>query len=188
MNNYSEFEEENEKQIDFRSIFFNYLSYWKWIIVSLIICLVLAELYLKTTLPTYEATTSILLKDDQKGGGTPELNAFKEMGLLNYKNNVDNELEMLKTSTLMEQVVHELGMYTSYKKISSIRLFDSSGSHDFGKIRTYKDKMIYGSECPILIQLPNEVLDTLSVPIKFEVMVYTNGVYEFSGVFKKKKY
>jgi len=189
MNNYSEFEEGNEKKIDFRSLFFTYISYWKWIIFSLIVCVFLAEVYLKTTLPMFEATTSILLKDDQKGGGTPELNAFKEMGLLNVKNNVDNELEILKTSTLMEQVVRELGMYTSYEKIGSIRLFDGSGNkYGFGKIRNYKDKIIYGPECPILIQLPNEVLDTLNIPIKFKVIVHPNGVYEFSGIFKKKEY
>ncbi len=187
MNNYSEFEEENGKQIDFRSLFFNYISYWKWIIFSLIFCMVIAEVYLRTTLPTYEATTSILLKDDQKGGGTPELNAFKEMGLLNVKNNVDNELEILKTSTLMAQVVRELGTYTGYTKIGSILLFDGS-YHGFGKIRTFKDKVIYGSECPILISLPKEVLDTMITPVKFNVIVHPNGVYEFTGKFKKKQY
>ena len=92
MNKYTDSEEEFEQPIDFPGIFIKYISFWKWFIVSLIICLSIGVVYLKFTLPDYEATSAILLKDDQKGGGMAEMNAFKDLGLLTQKNNVDNEL------------------------------------------------------------------------------------------------
>jgi len=97
MNKYPDSEEEYEKPIDFLGIFIKYFSYWKWFVATIAVCIALAIVYLKFTLPAYESTTSILLKDDQKGGGTAEINAFKEMGLFTQKNNVDNELEVLKS-------------------------------------------------------------------------------------------
>ena len=90
MNKYPDSEEELERPIDFLGTFIKYFSYWKWFALSLIIFLTIGYTYLKFALPSYEVNTAILLKDDQKGGGTAEINAFKEMGLFTQKNNVDN--------------------------------------------------------------------------------------------------
>ncbi|MDP4238363.1 MAG: polysaccharide biosynthesis tyrosine autokinase [Bacteroidota bacterium] len=189
MNKYSDLEEELEKPIDFLGIFYKYISYWKWIIASLIICVAIAEVYLRVTTPYYQVTTSVLLKDDQKGNGTPEMNAFKEMGLLSVKNNVDNELEMLKTTTLTEEVVREMGIYTSYKRIGTFQIFTKPGIDEkYTRIRTFNNKVLYGSECPLLISLPDAVLDTLNTDIKFEVLVHPSGVYEFTGNYLNNSY
>ncbi|HET7732904.1 MAG TPA: polysaccharide biosynthesis tyrosine autokinase, partial [Paludibacter sp.] len=187
MNKYSEFEKEFEeegKQIDFVGVFFYYLSYWKWFVVSLFVCIAISLVYLRFALPGYEASTSILLKDDQKGGGALEMNAFKEMGLLTQKNNVDNELEVLNKSILAEQVVRELGLYVNYTQIGRFQFVPNYFS-DFGK---YKEKVLYGSECPILVRLPDELLTEMHNIIEFEILVHSYGVYEFSGSFRGKKY
>lgn len=191
MNKYSEFEEDDivEKRIDLIGIINKYLSYWKWFLFSLIVCFTVAALYLKFTLPSYEITTSILLKDDQKGGGTVELSVFKEMGLLTQKNNVDNELEMLNKAAIAEQVVHELGIYANYTRIATFQLVKSLQLNDyFPGFGEYKDKILYGDECPILVRLSNEALDNLSKSIEFKVLVHPYGVYEFSGTYMKKRY
>ncbi|MDD4969950.1 MAG: polysaccharide biosynthesis tyrosine autokinase [Paludibacter sp.] len=169
--NYETEEAEDEQSIDLLGLFFKYLSYWKWFVASVAVCLILAVGYLKTTTNVYEVNATVLLKDDKKGGGMAELGALKEMGMLNVKNNVDNELEILKTSSLWEQVVIESGLYAGYKKIG-----------------TFKDDYLYGSECPILVELPQAVLDTLSSARKFHVLVHATGAMEFSGVYQDKDY
>ena len=82
--------QEETKQVDLSKLTAKYFSFWKWFAASMVLCLIIAFIYLKFTLSGYEVTTSILLKDDQKGGGTAEINAFKDMGLFTQKNNVDN--------------------------------------------------------------------------------------------------
>ena len=173
MNPYYEAEEEEEKEqpIDFLGLFFKYLSYWKLFLISLVICVALGILYLKTTTPVYEVNSTVLLKDDKKGGGMAELGALKDLGMLDVKNNVDNELEILKTSNLTEQVVRELGTYVSYTEKG-----------------TFKDNALYGANCPIHITIPDAVLDTLNKPIEFETTVLPHGGLEFSGTFTDKDF
>lgn len=188
MNEYTEFEEDNEKPADTVGTLMKYASYWKWFVGSVFLCFIIALVYLKFTLPEYEATTSILIKDDEKGGGS-EMSAFKQMGLFTQKNNVDNELEVLNTITLVEQVVRELGVYGNYTEIGSLPLVrniaEGMGMDKFG---TYKAKILYGSKSPILVRLPDSVLDTLSYDISFKILVQPSGVYEFMGTHLDKKF
>ena len=189
MNKYSEFEKENEKKIDFQALLFKYIAFWKWIVVSLILSLIVAVVYLKFTLPVYEVTTSILLKDDIKGGGSMEMNSFKDMGLFTQKNNVDNELEVLNKSVLVEQVVRELGIYASYTKMGTFKVLRQLGVDPMDtKFGTFREKIIYGPECPILVRLPDIFLKSMNTTIEFKILVHPYGVYEFYGVYKTVKY
>jgi len=189
MNKYIDSEEEFEQPIDFPGIFIRYISFWKWFIVSLIICLFVAIVYLKFTLPEYEATTAVLLKDDQKGGGMAEMNAFKDLGIFTQKNNVDNELEVLKTSTLVEMVVRELGIYATYTQLKTFPAIRSLATDSkYSNFGTYNDKILYGSECPILVRLPEAALENMNRGIEFQILVRPYGEYEFSGTYLNKKY
>jgi len=189
MNNYSEFIEDNTNKVDFSKFISKYLSYWKWFLASILICLALAVFYLKFTLPSYGITTSILLKDDQKGGGTAEIDAFKEMGLLTQKNNVDNELEILNKSKNIKQAVKELGLYVNYTQINTLPLFlDLHLDNIFPQMGNYKSKVLYGDECPLLITLPDDELNKIYKNIEFKVLVHPYGLYEFSGIFNKIPY
>jgi len=190
MNKYNEFEQEEvDKSVDYIGTFFKYISRWKWFVASLAVCVIVAWVYLKITIPSYEVNITALLKDDQKGGGTTEMSAFKELGLFSQKNNVDNELEILKTSTLVEQVVRELGIYASYVQIGTFPLVEQLGINPKNiRIGSFNEKVLYGSECPILVSLPSSMLDTLSFDKKFQILIHPYGEYEFSGSFKSKEY
>jgi len=56
MNPYFDTEEEEGevKSFDLLGIVFKYLSYWKLFLASLVVCIVLSLLYLKTRIPIYE--------------------------------------------------------------------------------------------------------------------------------------
>ena len=171
MTEYYDSEEEIEQPVDLLALLFKYLSYWKWFVASIAICLLLAIVYLKTTTNIYEVSTTVLLKDDKKGGGMSELSALKDMGLFDVKNNVDNELEVLKTATLTEQVVRELGLYAQYTNVG-----------------TFKNESLYGRSCPIRITLSDDVLDSVNTGYEFEVLVRTNGKYLFTGNYDNVAY
>jgi len=152
---------------------FRYLRYWKWFVASMVVCLTLAVVYLKMASPVYEVKAKILLNDNQKDGGTTvnTLNTIQDLGLFTIKNNTDNELEVLKTSYLMELSVRKLDMYAQYFEIKDRR-----------------KKELYGGDCPISVRLSDVTLDTLRGKHDFEVQVRPNGTYFFTGTFNENDF
>lgn len=193
MKNYSTVEEEYgmlaEKPIDVVGILMKYLSYWKWFLISLFLCLVVAAVYLFYTLPQYKVETSILFKDDQRGGGASEMNVFKEMGVIRQKNNVDNEIEILKKSLIVERVVRKLGVYASYTEIKPFKIIQLTGLDKFlPDFPKRKMRILYGDETPVLINIAENTLNNLEKNIVFDVWITPTGDYEFFGNYNDKKY
>jgi len=193
MSKYSDSNDEynllTEQPFDIIGQFIIYKSYWKWFIISLIVCITFVTLYIEFTLPTYEVKTSILFKDDVKGSGSVEMNVFKEMSILTQKNNVDNELELLNNSLTLQKVVYELGIYASYTEVNSFEIVKKMGiNNHLPKFGKYKERVLYGDECPILISMPENYLTNLTTQLEFEILIHPYGVYEFSGTYNGEKY
>lgn len=110
-----DFENDFENDFDLKAFFDKYLIHWKWFGLGVGICLILAFLYLRYTIPQYQASTTILVKDEKKGGMLSELSAFADIGGLagGMKSNVDNEIEILKSRTLIENTVKKLNLTVS---------------------------------------------------------------------------
>jgi len=93
-----------------------YLIHWYWFVISATIVLISAYIYIRyKTEPAYKANITILVKDDKKGGMNSEMAAFSDLALLTgAKSNVDNEVEILKSRTLVENVVKRLELNVFY--------------------------------------------------------------------------
>ncbi|MFA7065808.1 MAG: polysaccharide biosynthesis tyrosine autokinase [Dysgonamonadaceae bacterium] len=173
-----EFKLLSEKSFDFIGLFIKYLSFWKWFVISLIICTAIAVIYVKFSLPVYKIETSVLFQDSQKGSGSSTTPAFDGMGLITQTSNVENEMEMLGSSLIADKVVRELENYTSYTQLGS-----------FLNIIKYKKEILYGNQSPIHVTLSDAMLDQIGEkPIVFEVLLRPNGIYEFSGKHLDKSY
>lgn len=172
-----EFKLLSEKPFDFIGLFIKYFSYWKWFLVSIFICISIAVVYVKFSLPTYKIQTSVLFKDSQKGSGSTSAHAFEGMGLVSQKNNVENEMEMLGSSLIAEKVIRELDNYASYTELGS--LFN---------ILSYQRRVLYGNQSPIHVTASDAVLDMMESAIVFEVLVSSSGLFEFTGVHLNKSY
>jgi capsular exopolysaccharide synthesis family protein len=105
--------EDVESDFDFKTIAFKYIHHWKWILLSISIALVIAAVKVKKTKPLYNVTASIVIKSGDKQG-LEELAALKELGLNQKGNNIQNEIELFKSRTLMKRVVQELKLHISY--------------------------------------------------------------------------
>ena len=97
------------------------LANWRWTALSLIICFVTGFVFLRYSTPKYEIEASILVKDDSKGTDLGEAALLESLGLTSGKNNVDNEVEILKSRTLMESVVNDLQLYVQYFASGNIK-------------------------------------------------------------------
>ena len=112
---YDDLYEEKEEKIDLHAMLFRYIIRWPWFVTSIILCLAGAWLYLRQTTPVYNISASVVIKDDKKGGNSGgNLTALEGLGLVSSVSNIDNEIEILRSKTLVKHVVSELNLYTTY--------------------------------------------------------------------------
>ena len=113
--------EEQEENINLRTLLMKYLVYWPWFIASVIICLGVAFLYLRFQTPVYNSTAAVLIKEtDPRSKAMTQANgavaALQDIGGFSMTSNFDNEEEILKSRTLIKKVVSELGLYIQHSK------------------------------------------------------------------------
>lgn len=120
-NSYNTLEEEQDA-FNIAEIAQQYLRHWKWFVLSVLICLIAAFFYMRYTTPIYKASSTILVKDDRKGGLQSELTAFSDLGLMGgVKSNVDNEIEIIKSRTIIEKAVKALDFNITYFTEGTVR-------------------------------------------------------------------
>ena len=95
----------------FSDVLFKYVPYWPIFIAFMIVSLFAAWFYLRITPPKYEITASILIKDEKKGSSEGE--TINSLDQLSRKKIVENEIEIFRSRTLMQQVVNNLHLYAS---------------------------------------------------------------------------
>lgn len=113
--------ENREQEIDIRRILFILISKWYWFLISIIVFLAIAFLYLKWERPVYQAKMSVLVKSEQNNQGEQFL--LQDLGFMSGKNNIDDEIGVFKSPDLMTKVVTSLDLYTSYRLVSRYRFY-----------------------------------------------------------------
>ncbi len=104
-----------EEEINLREELEKYLKFWPWFVLGVIICAILAFLYLQIATPIYNTKASVIIKDEENS--TPsELGAFEDLGLLGgiSTSSIENEIGIFKSRRLMTSVVKELDLNISY--------------------------------------------------------------------------
>lgn len=94
------------------------ISKWKWFVLSLIVFVGLAVIYLLVTPPVYTRTTSLLIKEGDKKGVSSlstVVNAFADMGIFNTNVNVSNELSSIQSPDVILEVIRRLNLDIAYK-------------------------------------------------------------------------
>lgn len=112
MNNHIE---ENDT-LNIREEVEKYLIHWKWFVFGVIVAILGAYLHLKYTTPQYKATTTIIIKGNKKSGISAELETFKDLGIVGARsnNNLDNEIEIIKSRKIVSEVVKKLNLTDIY--------------------------------------------------------------------------
>ena len=105
--------EHSRNDINIKDQIFIYLKYWKWFLLSIVICLIATSIYLRYYVVQYGVSASILIKDEKKGG-TSELSVFSDLNIFSGRSNVDNEIGIIKSRTLSQNTVKELDLDISY--------------------------------------------------------------------------
>lgn len=157
---YSVGQEENEEKIDLQEVLFKYLIHWPWFVGAVLVCLIGAWIYLRTATPVYNISATVLIKDDKKGGAAgmaSELENLGLNGLVSSSQNIDNEIEVLRSKTIAKEVVIDLGLYISYQDDDE-----------------FPSKNIYKTS-PIQVSLTPQEADLLDKPMVVEMALHPQG-------------
>lgn len=99
----------------FSQLRFKYFPYWPLFVILLLSCLVCAWFYLRYTIPVYESSAVILIKDQKNE--FDDAQSTGPLNLLATKNIIQNEIEVLSARSLMGEVVKNcIYMHRSRKK------------------------------------------------------------------------
>ncbi|MDO5394907.1 MAG: polysaccharide biosynthesis tyrosine autokinase [Bacteroidales bacterium] len=142
------------------------LTKWRWFAFSLLCTLGFAAYYIVKTPPVYTRYASVLIKEDGNGTSTfsSELGSFADMGMFSGTSNVNNELNAIKSPANIAEVVKNLQLNTSYRKI--------------GMMRT---RSLYGKDLPITVKIPSATdMEGVSMTIELN----KNGHYTVTDMSK----
>lgn len=143
--------------INLREIVIKYLRKWYWFVISVFVCFLIAFLYIKITIPTYQVQSTILLRQDDSNMGFSEMAILESMGMGGTSKEVEDEIQVLKSKTIMMNVIQHLGIQTEYLHKKGLRQID-----------TYP-------EIPLELITPVGFNDTLTNTVVLEIKAVSAG-------------
>lgn len=146
-------EEEKQSVFSLQNIWTLFCLNWYWVVLSALLCLMAAFVYLRYKEPVYSASMKVLVKDaEQKNRGFSGMMALDEMGLMSNSNGFDNELEIIRSVAVAKRVVRHLKLYVSYFQEGRV-----------------VDRDLYKNS-PVLVDLDETRLEQLSRPLYMELV------------------
>ena len=106
--------EKTSNNVEWKSIFRFLKSKWYLLLISTVFCFFAAKLYLKYLTPIYRVKAKVLIKDVGNGKDGGNMDVLKDIGLISSKSSIDNELEILKSVTLMDELVKAMNLNIRY--------------------------------------------------------------------------
>ena len=158
--NFNEAQESKEENIDVKELLFKYLIHWPWFVGAVVACLIGAWASLFSSTPVYNISATVLIKDDKKGGSAGMLSGLESLGLdgmISSSQNIDNEIEVLRSKTIVKEVVEDLGLYISY-----------ADKDEFPSKNLYKTS-------PVQVSLTPQEADLLEKPMIVEMTLQPQG-------------
>ena len=159
-------EERGDSLLNFQFLIKTFILNWQWFLLSLIITMSAAMIYVRYSLPVYQVSAKVLIKDEDNTssrGRSNQIMNTNTLGILTSTDGFDNELEILKSKSLAEETVLDLKLYVNYYSV--------------GKII---DVPVY-DETPVLVDLNKEKLEVLEGPVKLQISK-DNNIYNVQGV------
>src|SRR5690554_474157 len=150
------------EDVDIRSLILRYLRYWYLFLIGIILSGTGAWLYLRYSTPEYSISSTLLIKDDKKGPTISDNAVFNDLALFQTTNNINNEIQLLKSKGLMRRVLMELDLYTSYYKEGDIKTTE-----------------IYGVNVPVKVIIHQ--LDSASRDVVYTLSFMGNNQFELQN-------
>lgn len=114
---------EKQEGFDIKNFLFAYLlRYWYLYLFFIAAAGTLAWLKIRYSIPVYRMQSTLLIKDEGGGGsnGISQEAIIQDLGLMDKGPNLDNEIQILKSRTLMTEVVKDKQLNVSYYAVGRV--------------------------------------------------------------------
>ncbi|WKS94943.1 GumC family protein [Riemerella columbina] len=151
----------DNQELDLKEIIQPYLRRWYWFVISALLALVFAFIYLKKATNIYKVQSTVLIKDSKGSKSGTEADILKDLSGFGgmSTNSIDNEIEILKSKKLMANVVETKNLQTAI-----------TGEEEG------KRQELYGETSPILVNIINEKKDEEFPKKPIEVAIKGNQI------------
>lgn len=103
-----------EEGFSIRKLFSYFLAYWKLFLIFVIAGIGVAYFYLRNAVPQYQVTAKVLLQDSEKGSVSSSADMLADFGFQAQNTNVENEIEVINSMSVVRGAVFDAGLYVSY--------------------------------------------------------------------------
>lgn len=116
-------DEDSGGGLNFQTILAALVLNWQWFLLSLIIFVSGALIYLRYAEPVYSISARMLIKDDnsKKNNASQILSNMEDFGFLTNSTGIDNEIEIIQSRILLRDAVKDLKLYTEYRRVGRVR-------------------------------------------------------------------
>ena len=116
-------DEDSGGGLNFQTILAALVLNWQWFLLSLIIFVSGALIYLRYAEPVYSISARMLIKDDnsKKKNASQILSDMEDFGFLTNSTGIDNEIEIIQSRILLRDAVKDLKLYTEYRHVGRVR-------------------------------------------------------------------
>ena len=122
--------------VTLKELWYQCLNKWKWFVVSVVACLLVAGAYLWVTPKEYNRSATIMIKPENNrnsGSFTNQLQNMGDMNLFGTVSDVQNEILCIQSTNIMQETVKR--MHLDYTYSSNKHLTDKG--------------ILYGSNLPV---------------------------------------
>lgn len=109
-----EYNEIKDEGLDLRYFFDVVLSLKWWIVASVFVAMVIGYVCVRTAVPQYTRTATVLIANDRQSGGVLQMQLFSEITGVRANGLVHNEMAIMTSRPVMQAAVEELNLNIRY--------------------------------------------------------------------------
>ena len=151
--------EENGINLDF--ILDKIRLHWKYYVLSIVLCMAAGTFYVRNKTRIYQITAKVLLKDDEKGTFSSQSDMLADFGFQSSNSNVENEIEVLNSKSVVRMAVLHSGLYTRYRVDGM-----------------FSSQPIHKGVSPIQLTILEDDLNNIQVPLKVSLTLGSDSLYQ----------
>ncbi|NNM22732.1 MAG: polysaccharide biosynthesis tyrosine autokinase [Flavobacteriaceae bacterium] len=114
--------QENERSL--REIVDQYSRYWYLMLLGAVLALIGAYFYLKFTTSYYSTSATVIIKDENSGGGPSQLVTFTDLGNFADRigsSDIENELAVFRSKRIIQEALSALNLNITYENIGTLK-------------------------------------------------------------------
>lgn len=160
----------NREENDLKDIFRKYLKYWFLFPIGIVICTAAVFLQLRYWAETeYQISSAILIKNTGAGKGIGEIGGFNDLGLVKTSQSLEDEIGILTSSGIMEEVISNNSLNIFYYLKGNIR-----------------DVELYGEDVPVKIMV-DETAKDIAYGLPIDINFLNGETYELRTTFNDEE-